>query len=202
MRRGTPSLVGAVNGMITGLVAITPAAGFVDGVGAIAIGIVAAAIPWFTMNKVTVFRRVDDALGVLHTHGFAGLIGGLMVGVVADPNMIVYPGAGKNGAGAFSVSGILGGGGAHQLLVQLAAAAFVIACSGSSTFLVLRLVGLIVPLRLPESSLQAGDLAIHGEELGPSGPVPLPAPEFAAPRSGAATGSAIMAKSAPSPADF
>src|SRR5207302_3191222 len=77
LARGKPSLVGAVNGMITGLVAITPAAGFVNGFGAILIGIVAAGIPWFTMNKVAIFRRVDDALGVVHTHGFAGLIGGL-----------------------------------------------------------------------------------------------------------------------------
>ena len=94
---GKPSLVGAVNGMITGLVAITPAAGFVNGVGAIVIGVVAASIPWFTMNKLGpslgIFKRVDDALGVVHTHGFAGLIGGLMVGLLGDPNMIVYPAA-------------------------------------------------------------------------------------------------------------
>ncbi len=192
---GKPSLVGAVNGMITGLVAITPAAGFVNGVGAIAIGIVAASIPWFTMNRVAIFRRVDDALGVVHTHGFAGLIGGLMVGLVADPNMIVYPGAGKNGAGAFSVNSILGGGGAHQFLVQLEAAAFVIACSGVGTFVVLKLVGLIIPLRMPEAALEAGDLAIHGEEVGLPSPAPAPAPDFGAavPR-GTASG-AVMASS-------
>src|SRR6202011_2575652 len=51
---GKPSLAGSVNGMITGLVAITPAAGFVNGAGAILIGVAASSIPWFTMNKVTI----------------------------------------------------------------------------------------------------------------------------------------------------
>jgi Amt family ammonium transporter len=167
---GKPSLVGAVNGMITGLVAITPAAGFVNGVGAIVIGIVAAAIPWFTMNKLAIFRRVDDALGVVHTHGFAGLIGGLMVGLVADPSMIVYPGSGKTAS--FSVGGLLYGSGWHQELVQLEAAAFVVVCSGVGTFAILKLIGLFVPLRMPEAATEAGDLAIHGEEIG----IPMPAP--------------------------
>jgi Amt family ammonium transporter len=109
--------------------------------------------------------------------------------------MIVYPGAGKNGAGSFSVTSILGGGGAHQFLVQLEAAAFVIACSGIGTFVVLKLVGLIVPLRMPDAALEAGDLAIHGEEVGLPSPAPAPVPDFgtAVPR-GAASGT-VMASS-------
>ena len=174
--RGKPSLVGAVNGMITGLVAITPAAGFVNGFGAIVIGIVAAGIPWFTMNKMAIFRRVDDALGVVHTHGFAGLIGGLMVGLVADPNMIVYLGAGKTAS--FSVGGLFYGSGWHQVLVQLEAAAFVVACSGVGTFAILKLIGLVVPLRMPEAETEAGDLAIHGEEVGVPTPAPVPQPDL------------------------
>src|SRR5260370_31832738 len=105
--RGKPQLLGSVNGMITGLVAITPAAGYVNGYGAILIGVVASSIPWFTMNvvanKAAIFKRVDDTLGVIHTHGFAGLIGGLMVGLIADSSMIVYFGSGKTSA--FSVTG-------------------------------------------------------------------------------------------------
>jgi Amt family ammonium transporter len=76
MAYGKPSVLGAVNGMIAGLVAITPAAGYVDGLGAIAIGVVAGIIPWLAMNKLQKTRfmmKVDDTLSVLSTHGIAGL---------------------------------------------------------------------------------------------------------------------------------
>lgn len=82
-----PSVIGAVQGMITGLVAITPAAGVVAGWGAIAIGILSGSIPWVSMNvmgkRVSIFRKVDDTLGVFHTHAVAGFLGGMSVGVLA-----------------------------------------------------------------------------------------------------------------------
>ena len=84
-----PSLIGGVNGMITGLVAITPAAGYVNGWGAIALGMIASTIVYFSLNylsRVRPFRNVDDTLGVIYTHGIAGLAGGLLVGVFADPH--------------------------------------------------------------------------------------------------------------------
>ncbi|HEX8918242.1 MAG TPA: ammonium transporter, partial [Chloroflexota bacterium] len=168
---GKPSLLGSVNGMITGLVAITPAAGFVNGVGAIAIGVAASTIPWLTMNKlgdVGILGKVDDALGVIHTHGFAGLVGGLMVGLVADPNMTVYPGSGK--ASGFSVGGLFYTGNTHQLMMQAGAALTVIIWDGLLTFGILKAISLIVPLRLPDAVLEIGDTAIHGEEV----PVPIP----------------------------
>ena len=75
--------------MICGLVGITPAAGYVNGVGAIIIGVVDSAVVWvlfgYLPRKVWPFNKVDDALGVVYTHGFAGLFGGLMVGLLADP---------------------------------------------------------------------------------------------------------------------
>jgi Amt family ammonium transporter len=87
-----PTFLGALNGIICGLVGITPAAGYVNGFGAIIIGLVATIvvwIAWYTLPKyVWPFNRVDDALGVVYTHGIAGLLGGLMVGLLADPNMI------------------------------------------------------------------------------------------------------------------
>ena len=73
--------------MIVGLVAITPGAGFVNGWGAIIIGVVAATIVYFALNylsRVAPFRNVDDTLGVVYTHGFAGLAGGLLVGIFAN----------------------------------------------------------------------------------------------------------------------
>jgi Amt family ammonium transporter len=106
----------------------------------------------------------------------------------------VYLGSGK--AAAFSVGGLLNGSGWHQLGVQAEAAAFVILWSGVGTFVVLKLVGLAVPLRMPEAALEAGDLAIHGEEIGVPVPGPVPMPDLGAPLSGGATESAIMARSA------
>ena len=73
------SVAGAINGMICGLVAITPAAGHVDGLGALLVGLLGAAIPWYTMNRLSgrlPFRRGDDTLGVVHTHFLAGAVGG------------------------------------------------------------------------------------------------------------------------------
>jgi Amt family ammonium transporter len=80
-----PSVLGAVNGMITGLVAITPAAGVVAGWGAVIIGLCSGIVPWLSMNimgkKVAVFRHVDDTLGIFHTHAVAGILGGFLVGL-------------------------------------------------------------------------------------------------------------------------
>jgi len=82
-----PSVIGAVQGMITGLVAITPAAGVVSGWGAIIIGACSGSIPWVSMNimgtKVPFFQKVDDVLGVFHTHCLTGFLGGFLVGLFA-----------------------------------------------------------------------------------------------------------------------
>ena len=85
-----PGLISGVNGMIVGLVAITPAAGFVNGWGAMALGVIASTIVYFALNymsRLRPFRNVDDTLGVVYTHGVAGLAGGLLTGIFADPGM-------------------------------------------------------------------------------------------------------------------
>ncbi len=159
-----PSLIGSVNGMIVGLVAITPAAGFVNGYGAIVIGVVAASIVYVAYNylsRVWPFRVVDDTLGVVYTHGFAGLVGGLMVGLLADSNMLVY--IGIKGDPNISATGSL-----HQLKMQFYAGAWVILFSAAGTFVLLKLVGLLIPLRMTEEDMEMGDLAEHGHEVYPS----------------------------------
>src|SRR5207245_4240765 len=98
---GKSNVGGMINGMIAGLVAITPGAGFVNGFGAIAIGAVGSLIPWLTMQylpKIRFIAKIDDTLGVMHTHLFAGAIGGLMTGLVADPAMVLYLGSGRTAA--------------------------------------------------------------------------------------------------------
>jgi Amt family ammonium transporter len=159
-----PSLLGSVNGMIVGLVAITPAAGFVDGYGALAIGAIASSIvhvAYNNLSRVRPFRSVDDTLGVVYTHGFAGLAGGLLTGLLADPHMVVYIGLG-------STPDVAATGGLHQLALQAEAAAWVIAFSALGTFALLKLVALVVPLRMSDRELELGDLAVHGHEVYPS----------------------------------
>jgi Amt family ammonium transporter len=164
-----PSLIGSVNGMITGLVAITPAAGYVNGWGAGAIGIIGGTVVYFALNylsRLRPFRNVDDTLGVVYTHGFAGLTGGLLVGVFADPKMIIYPGLGKTPDIA-PLAGIVHGSG-HLFKEQLWAALFVIAWSAIATFIILKVLGLVMSLRMSDEDLEQGDLAVHGHEVYPS----------------------------------
>ena len=164
-----PGLISGVNGMIVGLVGITPAAGYVNGFGAIAIGVLASTIVYFALNylsRVRPFRNVDDTLGVLYTHGFAGLTGGLLTGVFASQNMIVYPGVGKTAS--ISASGSVIDGSFHLLKWQLYAGLFVIVWSAFGTFVLLKLVGLFVPLRMSEENMEIGDTAEHGHEVYPS----------------------------------
>jgi Amt family ammonium transporter len=170
--KGKATIVGMINGMIAGLVAITPAAGYVTGWGALAIGVTAGVVPWLTMNYLarrTFLKRIDDTLGVMHTHGFAGAIGGLMTGLIASPNMIVYTATGKDTPVA--VTGLIFGN-PKQLAVQALALGFIIAYDGVATFLLLKLIGLVVPLRLPEAQLTVGDEAVHGEVASDLEPMP------------------------------
>ncbi len=162
------TFLGGINGMICGLVGITPAAGYVNGFGAIIIGVVDSAIVWFAWNylsKVRPFSKVDDALGVVYTHGIAGLFGGLLVGLLADPHMIVYLGIGKSPN--VTTSGLFYGH-PHQLLVQAGAALTIIVWDALVTFLILRGIGLFMKLRIPDEELEIGDVAVHGEEAYPT----------------------------------
>jgi ammonium transporter, Amt family len=161
---GKPSVIGAVNGMIAGLVAITPGAGFVDGWGAIATGVAAGIIPWLSMNllqKTKLFMKVDDTLSVFSTHGIAGLTGGLLVGVLGNPDMLQYIGTDKEAPG-ISVTGLLYGN-ANQLLLQAEGAAFIIAYNAIATIIILLIISIFVPLRMDDATLKVGDDAVHGE---------------------------------------
>jgi Amt family ammonium transporter len=164
-----PGLISGVNGMITGLVAITPAAGYVNGYGAIAMGAIASTVVYFALNylsRMRPFRNVDDTLGVIYTHGMAGLLGGLMVGIFADPNMIVYIGQGKTAS--ISAGGLIDTGSFTLLKWQALAGAWVIVFSAVATFILLKLVGLFIPLRMSEENMEIGDTAEHGHEVYPS----------------------------------
>jgi len=159
---GKPSAIGAVNGMITGLVAITPAAGVVTGWGAICMGLISGSVPFLSMNlmgkKVALFHKVDDCLGVFHTHAVAGFLGGFMTGIFAT----------VDGATAFNLTnpgGAVAGNG-RQVWVQLVGALFIIGWNIVWTSLILLFIKFVlrIPLRMSEADLLIGDDAIHGEE--------------------------------------
>jgi len=170
------NVTGMLNGMIAGLVAITPAAGYVNGYAALIIGVVAGVLPWLSMNKLgktRLFTRVDDTLGVFHTHGVAGASGGLLTGLLASPNMIVYIGTGTTAS--VSVTGLVYGN-PHQLAVQALALAFIIGYDVVATFIVIKLVSFVVPLRMTDAELETGDEHLHGEvaiDMQPHEPLPI-----------------------------
>jgi Amt family ammonium transporter len=151
-----PSLIGATTGIITGLVAITPAAGYVDGFQAILIGIASGTIPWLALNKLQPRLRVDDTMGVFSTHGIAGLLGGLLTGIFANPSITKYSIPGLEGA----IYGNL-----YLLGVQALAALVVGVYSFSITYGLLKLIKIFIPLRASEEELKLGDYAIHGETI-------------------------------------
>lgn len=109
-------------------------------------------------HKLSVFKKVDDCLGVIHTHGFAGLTGGLLVGLVAT----------QQGESAFACvntnGGLFYGGGLQQLWLQVEGAAFIIVLNVVVTAAICYLIKLFIPLRMSDEMLRIGDHAVHGEE--------------------------------------
>nr|AGM18799.1 high-affinity ammonium transporter [Dibaeis baeomyces] len=156
-----PSVIGAVQGMITGLVAITPAAGVVAGWGAILLGLGSGVVPWITMNivgKTWFFRQVDDTLEVFHTHFVGAIVGGIGTGLWAT----------EYGCLAFGITnpgGAIAGNG-KQVWLQIVGALFVIGWNIVWTSLIMIFIKYVcrIPLRMSEELLEIGDYAIHGEE--------------------------------------
>ena len=155
-----PSIIGAVEGMITGLVAITPAAGVVPGWGAIIIGVISGSIPWISMNvlgKTKLMYHVDDTLGVFHTHLVPGFLGGFLTGIFAT----------VEGCAAFGITNLGGAiaGNGRQVGIQIVGALFVIGWDSVCTAIILLFIKYVlrIPLRMSEEDLAVGDDAIHGE---------------------------------------
>ena len=152
-RTGRATAVGAATGAVIGLVAITPAAGFVSTRGALAIGVLGAVASYAAMQ----FRArtsVDDTLDVFACHGVAGIVGALLTGVFATKAV--------NSAGA---DGLLAGGGWHQLGVQAIAVLVTMALSGTLTVGILVALRAVVGLQVSIGEEVTGlDSSEHGEE--------------------------------------
>ncbi len=151
-QRGKPTAVGAATGAVAGLVAITPAAGFVSPIGALFIGALAALV-CSTALQLKGRLRLDDSLDVLPVHGLAGTLGVLLTGIFALKSV--------NPAGA---DGLLAGN-PLQLWIQLKAAGFTLLWVGVGTFVVLQLIRQFMPLRVSDQAERLGlDISAHGEE--------------------------------------
>ena len=158
-----PSIIGAINGMITGLVAITPAAGVIAGWAAIIFGLCSGSIPWISLNiagkKLKLFtHHVDDTLGITHTHMVAGTLGGFLAGLFATPE-------GSAAFGLTNYGGAIPGNG-KQVWLQIVGALFIIGWNLVWTSLIMLFIKYVlrIPLRMTEEELLIGDDAIHGEE--------------------------------------
>ena len=151
-QRGKPTAVGVATGAVAGLVAITPAAGFISPLAAVLVGFAAALVCYQALQLKNRWR-LDDSLDVLPVHGVAGLLGTLLAGVFTLRSL--------NPAGA---DGLLAGHGA-QLWIQCKAAGFVILFVAVGTAVILQLLRLLVPLRVNDvQETQGLDINAHGEE--------------------------------------
>jgi ammonium transporter, Amt family len=160
-KRGKPSALGAISGAVAGLVAITPAAGFVSPMSAIVIGLAAGVVCFLMVTKIKSMFRYDDSLDAFGVHGAGGTLGAVLTGVFATSavNPIF-----KDAQGSTLPSGWLEGN-AHQLLDQLAGVviAWILAIVG--TLVILKLVDITIGLRVSEDQeVQGLDLSQHGEE--------------------------------------
>ena len=157
MRQGKPSALGAISGAVAGLVAITPASGFVTPMSALWIGLIAGVFCYFMVVKVKAAFGYDDSLDAFGVHGAGGTIGALLTGVFA--NSVINPifGAGK-------ATGLLEGNG-HQLLNQLVGVVIAWSLSIVGTLVILFIVDKLIGLRVSEDDEREGlDLSQHGEE--------------------------------------
>jgi ammonium transporter, Amt family len=161
IRNGKPSALGAISGCVAGLVAITPAAGFVSPMSALIIGLIAGALCFWMVTKVKSRFGYDDSLDAFGVHGAGGTIGALLTGVFAAS--AINP-VFKSADGKVLPSGLLEGN-AHQMLNQCVgiAIAWVLAIVG--TLLLLFIVDKVVGLRVSdEQEVQGLDVSQHGEE--------------------------------------
>ena len=146
---GKPSVLGIASGAVAGLVAITPASGFVGPMGALVIGAVAGVLCFLAATKMKRAFGYDDSLDVFGVHGIGGIIGALLTGVFAAASL----GGVKT---EFDM--------AAQLWIQLKGVLVTVGFSGIATFIILKVIDLVIGLRVtPEQENEGLDLALHDE---------------------------------------
>jgi len=159
MTKGKPSMLGAASGAVAGLVAVTPAAGFIGPMGALVLGLLAGIICLWGVNGLKRMLGADDSLDVFGVHGVGGILGALLTGVFASPSLGgtgIYDYVANKVAADYSISG--------QVWIQLQAVLTTVVWSAVVSFIAYKLVDLIVGLRVPEEEEREGlDITSHGE---------------------------------------
>ncbi len=158
MIKGKPSMLGAASGAVAGLVAITPAAGFVGVMGGIVIGLLAGVVCLWGVNGLKKLLGADDSLDVFGIHGVGGILGAILTGVFVDPALGgtgVYDYV-ANSVGEFNMGA--------QVISQLWGVGTVVVWSGVVSIVAFKLVDIVIGLRVPEEEEREGlDLTSHGE---------------------------------------
>ena len=159
MIKGKPSMLGAASGAVAGLVAITPAAGFVGVGGAIIIGLIGGVICLWGASGLKKMLKVDDSLDVFGIHGVGGITGALLTGVFADPAL------GGSGIYDYVTNAVAEGYSiADQVVIQATAVGTTVLWSGVVAFVVFKLLDVVIGLRVPEDEEREGlDVTSHGE---------------------------------------
>ena len=159
LMKGKASMLGAASGAVSGLVAITPACGFVGPMGAIAIGLIAGFLCLWGVNGLKKMLGADDSLDVFGVHGVGGIVGALLTGVFAAPSLGgtgVYDYVANKVGEGYSIGG--------QVWIQLQGVLITIVWSAVVAFIAFKLVDLVIGLRVPEEEEREGlDITSHGE---------------------------------------
>lgn len=159
MIKGKPSMLGAASGAVAGLVAITPAAGFVGFIGSIVLGLLAGVICLWGVNGLKRLLGADDSLDVFGVHGVGGILGAVLTGVFADPALGgagIYDYVANKVADSYSI--------ADQVIVQLTGVGVTLIWSGVVALVAYKLVDMFIGLRVPEEEEREGlDITSHGE---------------------------------------
>ncbi|ANA33800.1 ammonium transporter [Ralstonia mannitolilytica] len=157
--KSKPSMLGAASGAVAGLVAITPAAGFVGPMGSIVLGLIAGLLCLWGVNGLKRMLGMDDTLDVFGVHGVGGILGALLTGVFAAPSLGgtgIYDYVANKVADDYSIAG--------QLWIQLQGVLTTVIWSAVVAFIAYKIVDVIVGLRVPEEEEREGlDITSHGE---------------------------------------
>ena len=161
LRNGKASALGAISGAVAGLVAITPASGFVGPMSAMAIGLAAGVVCYFMVAKIKPRLGYDDSLDAFGVHGMGGTLGAILTGIFASST--VNP-IFKDAQGNVLPSGMIEGN-FHQILNQLMGVLISWGVAIVGTLIILKIVDMTIGLRVtPEHEVQGLDLSQHGEE--------------------------------------
>jgi Amt family ammonium transporter len=155
-----PSVLGVISGAVAGLVAITPASGFVLPSGALVIGAVGGVVCFWASTALKRKLGYDDSLDAFGVHGIGGIVGAVLTGVFAT-----VAAAGLNDKGEPNGAGLIDGN-AGQILVQIQGVAITVVYCAIASYVVLKIVDLAIGLRVSEEEEREGlDLALHGESI-------------------------------------